>query len=391
MRRVVVAAAATAAATVLAACGSSGGSSSTGSGAEQSSAEAPRTVAVKLVDTGCAEPSYTVEAGKVSFEADNSTEDDAELEILAPGPSIVAEKDPIEAGRTATLTTTLPAGEYDLRCALGTGTRTSTLTVVGTGGVARLEVDRDALDDAVAKCRDHIVAQTALLQQRTTEFASAVESGDIEMAKSLYANARVPYESIEPVAELFPEQDAALDSRVDDHDGPDDPTWTGWHRLEKALWADNSTAGMAPIARQLVADTDDLATKVTALAIQPGVMTNGAGALIEEAASSKITGEEERYSHTDLSTIQANVDGAKEIVELVAPVLSTAPGGPALLRSIDARFGTVDATLMTYRTGDAFVTYDRLTGTDRDKLEAGLADLSEQLSRISGTMGLQVQ
>ena len=33
-------------------------------------------------------------------------------------------------------------------------------------------------------------------------------------------------------------------------------------------------------------------------------MVNGAAGLIEEAAQTKITGEEERYSHTDLDTLR---------------------------------------------------------------------------------------
>jgi iron uptake system component EfeO len=368
----------------LAACGSDGPT------AESAPAE-PGAISVALVGTGCGKPAYTARAGKIRFEAENTTTRDAEFEILAPGPSIVAEKDPIAAGETATLTVSLPAGEYDLRCALGSDTVTSTLTVAGKGGVARLKVDRAALNEAVAQYRAYVVAQADLAQQRTAAFAAAVEAGNVEQAKALYAPARIPWESIEPVAELFPESDAAIDSRVDDHDGPDDPTWTGWHRIEKALWEDGSTEGMAPFAQRLVADTNDLVTKVKALAIQPSVMTNGAGALIEEAATGKITGEEERYSHTDLVTFQSNVDGAKKIVELVTPVLTTAPGGPALVREIDAQFGAVDAIMATYRSGDSFVSYEQVTDADRTKLKAALADLSEQLSQISGTMGLVVQ
>jgi iron uptake system component EfeO len=374
------------AAVALAACGSDDSDASS-----PSERRGTKAVAVKLVDSGCGKPTYAVKAGKVTFQADNATERDAEFEILAPGPSIVAEKDPIPAGTSATLTVNLPAGEYELRCALGSDTTTSTLSVSGQGGVAKLKVDQAALNDAVAQYRNYIVDQTDLLQERTKAFAAAVESGDVEQAKSLYANARVPWESIEPVAELFPESDGAIDSRVDDHDGPDDPQWTGWHRIEKALWADSSTAGMAPFAQKLVTDTDDLVTKVKALAIQPSVMTNGAGALIEEAATGKITGEEERYSHTDLVTFQSNIDGAKKIVALVTPVLTSAPGGPALIKSIDEQFAKVDAIMAKYEQGDTFVSYEQVNETDRNQLKAALADLSEQLSQISGTMGLQVQ
>ena len=50
-------------------------------------------------------------------------------------------------------------------------------------------------------------------------------------------------------------------------------------------------------------------------------MASGATDLINEAATSKISGEEERYSNTDLPVFQANVDGAMEVVGLLTPYL----------------------------------------------------------------------
>ena len=211
MRRVVVLG--LVATVALAACGSDDSdskASSDGGGA--------KVVAVKLVDTGCGKPTYTAKAGKLTFNADNITKRDAEFEILAPGPSIVAEKDPIEAGKTRDADREPAAGEYELRCTLGSDATTSTLTVTGKGGVATLKVDQAALDDAVAQYRNYIVEQTDLLQQRRRTFAAAVEAGNVEQAKALYAHGRIPWETIEPVAELFPDVDGAIDSRVDDHE-----------------------------------------------------------------------------------------------------------------------------------------------------------------------------
>jgi iron uptake system component EfeO len=349
------------------------------------------TVNVKLVDGGCDKPTYEAKAGKITFVAENTTSDSSEFEIIAEGPSIVAEKDPLEAGKTATLTESLTAGEYDLRCAQGSDAKTSKLTVTGEGGGATLKVDQAALDAAVAQYKTFVLEQADILQQRTKEFAAAVEAGNVEQAKSLYASGRTPWETIEPVAELFPDVDGAIDSRVDDHEGPTDPEFTGWHRIEKGLWEDNSTAGLTPFAQQLVTDTDGLITKVKALTIDPGVMTNGAAGLIEEAAQTKITGEEERYSHTDLVTLQANVDGAKKIVELLTPVLTTAPGGSKLLTEINEKLAKVDALLAPYKQGDTYVSYEQVNDTSRDQLKAALADLSEELAEISGTMGLKVK
>ena len=115
--------------------------------------------------------------------------------------------------------------------------------MTGKGGGATLKVDQAALDGAVAQYRTFVLDQADQLRQKTQAFADAVIAGNVEQAKALYAPGRIPWETIEPVAELFPDVDAAIDSRVDDHNGPDDPEWTGWHRIEKGLWADNSTGG----------------------------------------------------------------------------------------------------------------------------------------------------
>ncbi len=41
-------------------------------------------------------------------------------------------------------------------------------------------------------------------------------------------------------------------------------------------------------------------------------MVTGAVELLNEVSTSKVTGEEERYSHTDLWDFQANVEGRGE-------------------------------------------------------------------------------
>ena len=51
-------------------------------------------------------------------------------------------------------------------------------------------------------------------------------------------------------------------------------------------------------------------------------MANGAKELLDEVATGKVTGEEERYSHTDLVDFKANVEGAETSYELLKPVAS---------------------------------------------------------------------
>jgi iron uptake system component EfeO len=83
-------------------------------------------------------------------------------------------------------------------------------------------------------------------------------------------------------------------------------------------------------------------------------MTSGATDLINEAATSKITGEEERYSNTDLPVFAANVEAAMEVVSLLQPYLLQQDF--ALLTQIMQRAAAVDDALRSTRPAPATTT-----------------------------------
>jgi len=153
---------------------------------------------------------------------------------------------------------------------------------------------------------------------RARTLTHAVRAGDLAKAKRLYGPARISYERIEPVAESFGSLDPAIDARA--NDVAPGQRWTAFHRIEQALWAGGTTHGMARYADQLDEDIRELEQKVDAASYQPAQLANGAVELLNEVSKSKITGEEERYSHTDLVDFQANVDGARQAFVLLRPV-----------------------------------------------------------------------
>ena len=143
------------------------------------------------------------------------------------------------------------------------------------------------------------------------------------------------------------------------------------------------------LADRLDTDVTSLIGEVAKITITPQVMTNGAAGLIEEAARTKITGEEERYSRTDLVTLAANVDGARKIVDLLRPVLQ--PVDADLQASIDGSLKKVDGLLAPLKSGDSYVSYDQVTDAQRNDLKSSMAQLSEELSQLSGALGLEVK
>ena len=137
---------------------------------------------------------------------------------------------------------------------------------------------------------------------------------------------------------------------------------------------------MAPVAKQLLADVEELRQRVKHVDLQAAQIANGANELLGEVSASKITGEEERYSHLDLVDFEANVEGAEAAFEAIEPLLSKKD--PRLAKEIEASFDDVYASLKPYRRGDAFVSYTTLTKADTRKLAQEIDALAEELSQV---------
>ena len=128
-----------------------------------------------------------------------------------------------------------------------------------------------------------------------------------------------------------------------------------------------------------------LETKTRALTYKPDELANGANGLLDEVASSKISGEEDRYSHTDLSDFEANINGSQTTFGLLAPALRAK--NPALADDITSRFDAVQQELATLKQGDAYPNYDTVDDAERKKLSELVAGLATPLAKISDALG----
>ena len=232
---------------------------------------------------------------------------------------------------------------------------------------------------AASGYHSYVVAQSRELLDRTRPFVAAVKAGDVDGAKRLFAAARAPYETIEPVAESFGSLDPEIDARVNDV-AKGEP-WTGFHRIEKALWQDGTTKGMSPIADKLRADVQRLDRKVQRETYEPAQLANGASELLGEVSRSKITGEEDRYSHTDLSDFEANLAGSRAAYDLLAPALRKRDR--ALATTVSARFDAVAAELNAIKRGGEFPSYETVGTKQRRRFSQLVDALAEPLSHVA--------
>jgi iron uptake system component EfeO len=349
------------------ACGSSDDETTTNAAAET------KALAFTLTDAGCDPVDAEAPAGPITFEVENasSNPDVHELEVL-DGETVLGETPDLAEGDSGSFTLTLEQGEYTLLCP-GSDGEPGALTVSGELETA----SSPAVEAAIADYRSYLEENTAALVTATEPFVAAVVAGEVDKAKGIYAAARIPYERIEPVAESFGSLDLRIDARENDVPASE---FEGFHRIEKALWEEGTAKGVAPVAEQLQADVEELAAKVKTVELQAVQIANGANELLGEVSASKITGEEERYSHIDLVDFEANVEGSEAAFEAVKPLLDETDAD--LSGEIEADFKMVFNSLEPYRSEGGFVPYTELTKADTKKLAVGIDTLAEKLSLV---------
>ncbi|MFD4858811.1 iron uptake system protein EfeO [Streptomyces atratus] len=352
--------------------------------AEKSDGKGDGAVQVVAKDDSCEVSKKKLPAGHVELAVENKGSKVTEVYVLFPDDRIVAERENIGPGTKANITAEIKAGSYEIACKPGMkghGIRQK-IEVTGANAAER----SPEMDKAVAAYRTYVQAQADETLPKAKAFTDAVAAGDIEAAKKVYAESRLGWERTEPVAESFGDIDPKVDIREDGLE--DGQKWTGWHRLEKALWQDKKLgAEEKALAPVLYKDLLDWQKRVGTAEITPTSMANGAKELLDEVATGKVTGEEERYSHTDLIDFKGNVEGAEKSYELLKPIASK--NDPALTASLDKQFAALNTLLDKYRkdkTSYEFTSYEKVGKADRKELSDSVNALAEPLSKLAAAV-----
>ncbi len=127
-----------------------------------------------------------------------------------------------------------------------------------------------------------------------------------------------------------------------------------------------------------------LKVRVGTASITATSMANGAKELLDEVATGKITGEEDTFSHTDLSDFEGNVAGAQKAFELLKPVVLEKD--PGLSSELTEEFAKVRKLLAKYKKGDGYVSYDTVGEAQRKELSNEVNALGEPLSKLAGVV-----
>jgi iron uptake system component EfeO len=354
---------------VLAACGN-GGTNSNASG----------NIAVEASDDACKVAKTEASTGNVTFEVTNKGTKVTEFYLYAEGDRILGEVENIGPGLSRKLIVEVTeSGKFQTACKpgmKGDGIR-GDFTVTGD---SKKSTDGNAvLAEATKSYQRYVNSQADQLLVKTEEFVNAVKAKKVDDAKALFPVSRTYWERIEPVAESFGDLDPKIDGREDVI--AEGMEFTGYHRLEKDLWVSGLQADSDKIADQLLTDVKEIVAKAKSVELTPVQLANGAKELLDEVATGKITGEEDRYSHTDLWDFRANVDGSQAAIAALRPAVE--PKDAALVSTLDAKFKALDEALEKHRKGDGFKLYTELTQDEIKALAEAVDALGEPVSKVA--------
>ncbi|NVZ92418.1 iron uptake system protein EfeO [Pseudomonas yamanorum] len=346
-------------------------------------------IAVTIHAHSCEPNALTVPAGHASFRIINRSDRAVEWEIL-DGVLVVEERENIAPGLSQVINANLLPGDYQITCGLLSNPR-GTLTVTPTAesdAQAKAKPSMVAFIGPLSEFRVYLSSQGGALVKAVTALEQAIEAGDLTQAQALYVPAREAYQRLAPASQRLAELDNAINARADYFEKREqDPAFSGFHRLEYGLFQQHNLDGLAPIAQRLVTDVTSLKQQLLAQSLPPeqlvSIVVRNLNSLADVRAAS---GEEERYSHTDLNGFAANLDAARKVVDLMRPLLTKS--AVQLLPGIDSAISALDAELSGLKVDGRYASYDSVTADQRKQIADKAKALAVALDGIDPALGL---
>ncbi len=283
-------------------------------------------------------------------------------------------------GVTRRLRLSLGGGAYAFRCEDDgggdpvTGPTTRIAGAALPGAAIQPVTSNDLYGPAKAYTKS-VAAGLGRLTAKTDALRDVVDGGDLGAARTAWTTAHLAYERLGAAYGTFGDFDGAIDGRPAGlPGGVHDPDFTGFHRLEYGLWHGESASSLRKVADRLAKDTRGLEDDFPKERMDPADLPLRAHEILENTLRFQLTGEADQGSGTTLKTAAANVEGTREVLNVLRPVLR-----PRFSRlpEVDAWLDRMDAQLK----GRSSV--DELSTADRERLNGTAGQLLELLSSVA--------
>jgi iron uptake system component EfeO len=373
---------------LLAGCGSS---SSAGAGADAPTSSPSTQPAVDVSVSDCGSSWQPTGAGAQELMLHNADAHAGEVQVVGRGAGaglVYADVEPFGPGTTVDVHVSLKAGRYALACLMedsapATGpTRTITGAGPGAPGV-RILTQSQLVPSAIAY-QSWVRRHLAPLVRHTGRLRDLVDAGDLTGARSAWLTAHVDYQRLGAAYDAFGDLGDAIDGLpAGIPGGTSNPRWTGFHRVERDLWAGASAAALRSDTAALARAVGQLRTQLGTTHLDPLTLTLRAHEIDENALQFQLTGQDDFGSHTDLQSVRAELVGTGAVLHALARPIDQRVAGAGKIRAALRR--TLATFTRATRSG-AHVAVDRLPRLERERLDASLSLLTQRLAAIPAAL-----
>ncbi|MGF7239343.1 MAG: EfeM/EfeO family lipoprotein, partial [Frankia sp.] len=341
---------------------------------------------IEVTNGSCAAGWKAPHAGRQTFTIHNTSGHTAEVRLIDPATGAIhAEVEQLAPGTSLAMAATIGGGTYAWECLADTGgsikSASQQVTGPGVGGTAILPVTAQTMSGPLSNYRAYVTAGLVTLQKSVEVLRGDIGRGDLTTARRDWLTAHLNYERLGAAYGTFGDFDAAINGRPNGlPGGANDPNFSGFHLIEHQLWQGGSAASLKGSAAKLSADVAALRKAFPGQDFDPTDLALRSHEILENTLQFQLT-DLDGGSGTVLATTVANVEGTRELLTVIAPVLSTR--APATLAAAREGLDGFEATVTSL--GDPHGTWIPLTSlsfTDRQMINGKLSTLLETLAPI---------
>ncbi|MEU2861535.1 iron uptake transporter permease EfeU [Streptomyces mirabilis] len=345
------------------------------------------TPVVEVSAADCGKGFNAPKPGRQTFQVRNSGSRTSEIYLIDPvSNAVYGEVEGIAPGTTRALIATVGTGSYAWRCVPNGGKAVTSAAVrvsAGGGSVqAVLPVSEKDLAAPLAAYRAYVDQGLADLQTKTRTLQSDLDADKLDQARKDWLPAHTRYASLGAAYGTFADFDAKINGRTAGlAGGVDDPAFTGFHRIEYGLWHGQSAATLAPYAKQLAADVDALRKDFPKQDFDPADLPLRSHEILENTLHRELSGNADYGSGSELATTEANLDGTRELLTLLRPLIDKR--NAKVIPAVDTWMRRTEQLVLAQRAEDGTWTpLDKLSDTDRQRLDGAVGQLLEELAPI---------
>jgi iron uptake system EfeUOB component EfeO/EfeM len=344
------------------------------------------TVTTNTCNSGWLKPS----AGLQTFQIHNTSPLPADVSLIDPQTGgIYAEVEALGPGTARAMQVDVSSGTYEFECDNGNGSPLTSPTFVvpgdSQGGQAVVPPSVATMLTAVRSDRTYITKGLATVAQQVATLQADITAGDLTAARGAWLTAHLSFERLGSAYGMFNDFD-------DEIDGPpfglpggvDDPSWTGFYRIEYGLWHEQPASELSGPVRQLSQYVRQLRAAFPGMALYPQAALSDLALrtheILEHAIRFQLSGEDDFGSGTTLATLDANIGATRTQLAMLRPILS---GQYANLPALDASLDKLQQLVEAEYSSSGWTPVSALTTTQREARDSPAAETVQLLAPIA--------